>query len=107
MTHHLTHHLTHPLATTCPNSCAHTSLSIQRGVVRADGANGATLQPVQVWQALHDSIVTACTLRGDTAANVAGLLREAADCTLEAQRDLLAHFREQAAIWRAATGEAS
>ena len=62
------------------------------------------LQPFQVWQALHDSIVTACTLRGDTAENVAGLLREAADCTLSHQLDLVEHFAEVARTWSLATG---
>ena len=60
-----------------------------------------------VWIELSAAITTACTLRGDTPTDVAGLLREAADLALEHQRDLASHFAEQARIWSEATGQPS
>ena len=55
---------------------------------------------------LIEAINRCCAVRGDTDANIAGLIAEARDFTVEAQRDLTEHFNEQAAIWRRVTGAA-
>jgi hypothetical protein len=77
--------------------------TVERGSV-SEPKKDPRQDPLKVWSALHDAITTACTVRGDDAANVAGLLREAADLGLAHQRDLTAHFTEQARIWSQATG---
>ena len=56
---------------------------------------------------LIEAIRDCCAVRGDDAANVEALIREVPDYDTEAQRDLIAHFNEQAAIWRRVTGAAS
>ena len=56
---------------------------------------------------LVDAINRCCDLRGDDDRNRDGLIAEAADYSVEAQRDLIEHFANETAIWRAATGEAS
>ena len=47
-----------------------------------------------------------CAVRSDDAANIAALIAESYDFTVEARRDLIAHFNGEAAIWSAATGAA-
>jgi hypothetical protein len=49
--------------------------------------------------ALAAAINRACTLRGDTEANRAGLLAECAALPPEGQADMLAHFTLEAARW--------
>lgn len=53
---------------------------------------------------LVNAINRCCDVRGDDDRNRDGLIAEAGDYSAKAQRDLIAHFNEQAAIWRAASG---
>ena len=55
---------------------------------------------------LVDAINRCCDLRGDDDRNRDGLIAEAGAYSVEAQRDLTAHFANEAEIWRAATGAA-
>ena len=59
------------------------------------------------YEKLIAAIRTCCAVRGDDAANVEALIREVPDYDTEAQRDLIEHFVNEAAIWRRATGAAS
>ena len=54
--------------------------------------------------ALTAAINRCCDLRGDTDRTRDALLAECASLSREHQRDLTAHFSNEAAIWRAATG---
>ena len=54
--------------------------------------------------ALTAAINACCAVRGDDDRNRAALIAESSGLSLKHQRDLIEHFREQAAIWRAATG---
>ena len=56
---------------------------------------------------LVDAIRTCCAVRGDTDANIAGLIAEAGDYSVKAQRDLTAHFLSECRLWLLATGQSS
>ena len=81
----------------------------QRGTVKTDETPLPPVSSVsdgRTYEQLIDAIKTACRLRGDTDANIAGLIAESAGLSMAHQLDMTEHFNEQAAIWRAATGAA-
>ena len=56
---------------------------------------------------LVDAINRCCDLRGDDDRNRDGLIAEAGDYAVDAQRDLIEHFANETAIWSQATGQSS
>ena len=62
---------------------------------------------VNTFGALVESIRRCTEVRGDTDANRAALIAEAADLTPREQQEMREHFDEQAAVWAAATGRGS
>ena len=62
------------------------------------------MRTVDPFTALVDAIRRCTEARGDTDANRAALVAEAADLTPREQQDMREHFDEQAAAWAAATG---
>ena len=76
---------------------------MERGSV-SEPKNNTRQDPANATADLIAAITAACRLRGDTDANIAGLIAEAGDYSVKAQRDLIEHFAIEAARWRAATG---
>ena len=56
---------------------------------------------------LVDAINRCCDLRGDDDRNRDGLIAEAGDYAVEAQRNLIEHFANETAIWAQAAGQSS
>ena len=80
-----------------------------RDLIRAHKAEllAAARDAETVGADLIAAIRDCCQYRGDPPSNIEGLIRESADLSAKHQQDMLEHFANEAAIWRAATGAAS
>ena len=77
--------------------------TMERGSV-SEPKNNTRQDPATTNADLIAAIKDCCAVRGDDDRNRAALIAECASLSREHQRDMLAHFSSEAAIWRAATG---
>ena len=76
---------------------------MERGSV-SEPKNNTRQDPATTTADLIAAIKDCCDLRGDTDRTRDALIAESSGLSLKHRLDMLAHFANEAAIWRAATG---